>query len=468
MKNNHDSNSADISHNKQSTLSLYAPGSFRELAVVAFPLILSALSANLMVFADRLVLARYNLTAMSAAAAAGIAAWIFILGGISIAAITEVFVGHHNGAGEMKKAAVPAWQMIWFSFATPLFFAPIAFWGAEYLIPTALHAEGIPYFRIILSAGVFITLSSALSGFFAGRGQTKIITIATIIGNVLNIALNIPFVFGIPGIIDPHGATGSAIATLIAQIIQAGILFSQFLSKKNRSECATDKPSFSLPVLKQCIFIGLPNAMGHVIELSAHTVIFHFAAACGSSYIAALTMGQNAFILFAFFNDGLQKGVTAIAANLIGGQNKETLRKLFVSASKLHLLAVGLLSIVILAGSSSMLSLFGITDTDAAGQLAISDITIVFAFVWLYILIDGFAWIFAGILTAAQDTLAVMTSNALASWLFLVVPAGILLTYYTVPCYTTWIFSCVYGIANMIFLGIRSYKHIWGRQSTSE
>ena len=79
-------------------LTKFPSGSRRELFTLPVPLMLSALSGNLRVVFDRLVLSHYSLEVMNAAAAAGMMAMIFIYGAIGIVSIAEVFGGQFNGS----------------------------------------------------------------------------------------------------------------------------------------------------------------------------------------------------------------------------------------------------------------------------------------------------------------------------------------------------------------------------------
>ena len=113
-------------------LTKHPEGSVRELFTIAFPLMLSILSGNLMMFLDRLILANYSLEAMNAAAAAGMACMVIQYGAIGIASIAEVFVGQYNGAKKYAQAAQPTWQMVWFSLMTTVIFLAAAKWSGPF------------------------------------------------------------------------------------------------------------------------------------------------------------------------------------------------------------------------------------------------------------------------------------------------------------------------------------------------
>src|SRR5437588_7360511 len=88
-------------------------GSLKEIWAVSWPLMLGLLSASLMYFSDRLILAHFSFLAMNAAANAGMATWGALIFPLVIVEVTEVFVGRFNGEGKLAEVGRPVWQMIW-------------------------------------------------------------------------------------------------------------------------------------------------------------------------------------------------------------------------------------------------------------------------------------------------------------------------------------------------------------------
>ena len=155
---------------------------------IAFPLILSAFSMNLLFVVDRIILAKYSLEAMNGAMFGGtlVSTFNFIL--ICIAGTTEIFVGQCNGAKEYRQIATSVWQMIYMSLIAAAIFFPIGHY-AHYLnmMPAAFQGEGIPYQRILTYFCWAPAITSALVGFFVGRGRSKIVTLIVVVGNISNI-----------------------------------------------------------------------------------------------------------------------------------------------------------------------------------------------------------------------------------------------------------------------------------------
>lgn len=250
-------------------LTRFPEGSVRELWTIAFPLILAGLSGNLMIFLDRLILAHFSTDAMNAAATAGMLIAAFQYGAVGISSIAEVFVGQYNGSMQKSRMGIPAWQMIWFSLMTYVVFLPLAIWGGPYLLAEHYVDLAMPYYQWLMVFGPFLAIFSALAAFFIGRGKTRLVFVVTIIGNVANLVLNIALVFGIRGWFEPMGIAGSAIATVISQVIMVLILLIVFLNSNNRNIYGTKKFRFNFDEFWKCIKIGTPNSIGCMIELAA-------------------------------------------------------------------------------------------------------------------------------------------------------------------------------------------------------
>ncbi len=384
-------------------------GGIKHLLSISTPLIISALSTNAMAFVDRLVMARYSTDAMNAIGYSGMLFFTFTFFIISISSISEVIAGQYNGAKEYSKVSLPIWQMIYFSLFSSFILWPIGLFGGNFLIPKSIiEAGGEIYFRIMMIYSPVMALIAALSGFFAAISKTKIITTAAIIGNIVNLTLNIILVFGYKNTIPAMGIKGSAIATSIGGLIQFLILMLTFLSSKNRSQYNSGKITWDKSIFFESIKIGLPNAIGHGAEIASHTFIGYFWASLSYAHITSYNLGTNIFILFAFFSDGLQKAIIAISANLIGAKKVKEISLLLKSGISFHIAVTILIGIILILGHKYIYIIFNITHHE--------NLYLVLPYIWLYLLADGAVWVIAGIFTSAGSTKFIMVTNILITW----------------------------------------------------
>jgi len=301
------------------SLTKFKQGSVKELWTIALPLMISALASLLMIVVDRCFLARLSLDALNASVNAGTLAWAF-LGGFGVLTImSEIFVAQYNGADLHDQIGVPVWQMIWFSIFSILIFIPFALFIGPLIFNGSLYASlQIQYFGYLMLLGPFYPLMTALSGFFIGRGQTRLLIYVAIIANFLNLVLDGVLIFGIKNFIPAYGIKGAAIATGIGTIFQALVLAIIFFKKKNREKYGTTKWRFNFSIFKKCFKVGLPPAIFFALEIIGWTLFFLMMTSLSEVHITISSICQSIVILLSFFFDGLNRAVAALAGNFIG------------------------------------------------------------------------------------------------------------------------------------------------------
>ena len=436
-------------------LTKFPSGSLKEIAIISFPLMLNALSVNLMLFFDRLILSQYHVDAMTAAAGAGMVFAIFQFGGMGITSIAEVFVGQHNGAGHYDKIGVPVWQMVWFSVFLNVIYWPAGFLLGEVLIAPPLIEHGLDYFEVLMMFAFIFPMLVAISSFYIGRGQVKIVTFAAVIGNILNVGLDYILVLGIDGVIEPMGTIGAAIGTVIASAVNLMIMFVPFLLLKSNKRFGTLNAKFNWPVMKQCLQVGLPTAIGHTIEITGWSLLVYLVASKSKDYMVVFTIAQTFFIIYAFITDGLQKGVTAVVANFIGGKHTQYITKTLISSIKLLCLMELSLLLPYLLFPDVFIGLF--LDDKANNsflwehtKLAILGAVIEFG-------ICGMTWVLGGVLTAGGDTKYIMWVNILGVWLTGILPSYIWLTYF--PSTPSSIYLYIFPCSALINFGLMFWRY---------
>jgi len=441
-------------------LTRFRPGSVREVWSLSLPMILSLLSANMMMFADRLFLAKYSTAAMNAIAAASLIIAVTVFSFELITAIAEVFVGQFNGASEHKRAASPAWQMLWLSAATPIVFIPLAIWAGPLLLPAYHYVDhGLPYFQWTLYFALFIPAVAALAGFFVGIGKARLVMTMAIVTNLLNLILDPILIFGIDGICPAMGTKGAAIGTSISEGVHVLGLLLVFLSPRYRNTYGTSNWKFELPLFLRCLKVGVPTAIGHTIEWCAWAITVRMMAGISELHLTIAAIGQSFYLLVSFFFEGIQKAVTTIASNNIGAKFFSNVWRAWRSAIKLLILLSIPLGVLFL-GFPEFLAKQFITDAPASEEL-LSMIRITALGIWVYFFVDGFSWISVGLLSAAEDTQYVMWTNAITAWLCGLLPVSLFMVWLGLSPPFYWAIICFYGSCNAVAFSLRLRKEPW-------
>jgi MATE family multidrug resistance protein len=428
-------------------LTSYPEGSLRELLQISFPLIISLMSASLMLFLDRLFLARYSLAALNAAAHAGASVQFLQFWSIATVCIAEVFVGRYNGAGKMEKLGQPVWQMIWLSLGTFLIYLPIGFWAGPLILFDEVNKDlEIQYFSILTCFIPVAALAAALSAFYIGRSKVRFVTGVMLGSNLINVLLDAILIFGIPPWIPSFGIAGAAWATAISQVCQAMILFSAFFCRSNRQLYGTGRWRIKKRLFLSCVRIGLPNAVAHSLDILTWVLIFDLMSRLGADYMTVVTIAQSILFLFTFVTEGVSKGATAIAANFIGSQKHDLVWKLLASGTKLYVGIFVLLSGLLVWQPDPLIGWFIPEETLSPTTQA--TVRAACFWVWIYFLFDGISWLLIGLLTAAGDTRFIMKIGGTTPLLFALLPTYLFVFKWGAPAHVTWMMIAFYAFAS--------------------
>lgn len=259
-----------------------------------------------------------------------------------------------------------------------------------------------------------------------GLGYTIGVTKATIIANVINIALNYIFIKGLLGF-PPMGVKGSALATLIARIFMLVFLYYVLLNKdltrRYIKEFSLKISEFSKEIYVKMLKLGFPTSLQMLFEVTA------FAAAafiCGlvsatdiASHQIALSMASFTFNLCI----GFSVASTVMIGRKYGERNFIELRKVGINNLKLAFLFMLICGILFILGRNILPTFFTKKEDLEVIQLA-SKLLIIAA---LFQLSDGIQVTALGILRGIQDVKIPSYLTFFAYWV-LTIPLGYFLT----------------------------------------
>lgn len=426
---------------------------------ISLPLMLSSLSAYVMILVDRIILVRYDLEAMNSVVAAITVVSVFDCFAAGVTAMSEVFVGRHNGGKEFAAIGSAVWQMIWFALISLVISVPIALYGANIMVPQELAFYGVPYFKLVMAFAPLAAVNAALSGFYIGIGHTRYITVSVVAGNVINALLAIILIFGVSGFIPSFGIKGAAVATIVGWLVQCLLLLCGFLNYKNRKMYGTARWYLNPTVMWQEIKLGVPQAIGYMFEVIAWAFSFHLLAPLGMAFVTVITVCESVLLTVYFMLEGLQTGIIGTTSNIIGAKKIDEIKILFRTSIKLYIIILCIIAIPMLIFSKQLISALFIPDQN--DYALIDQMVLGLRWMFLSFACDGLAWILAGIFTAGGDIKFVMMINSINIWLFYIMPLYLVTKVSVLEPHMVFIFSALYAIVNMVFFVVRYRSGRW-------
>jgi len=300
----------------------------REALAVALPMMISSLSWTVMNFIDRLFLLKYSPGAVAAALPAGVMAFAVISFPLGVASYASTFVAQYYGAGRRTRVGPAVWQAVWLGVvATPLAVAciPLAddyFHGSG--VSPEIAALEVEYFYTLSFSGGAHVFAAALSAFFSGRGNVRVIMVVDTLAAVVNVVLDYFWIFG-HACFPEAGIAGAGWATTVALWFKAFVYFALFLRREYREEFATLagwRPDRAL--LRRLLRYGFAGGMQMALEVAAFGTFMQLIGRLGQDVAAATSLSFN-INNFAFMPVW---GVGMAASTMVGrrlGENRPDL-----------------------------------------------------------------------------------------------------------------------------------------------
>ena len=442
----------------------------KNLWKLSYPMMVSFFSMMLMIFVDRIFLSWRSTESLNAGTQAGTLSWGIILGWLTMGAMSEVLVSQLNGAKKYKSIGTPVWQMIWFCFASFLFFIPMAIWGAKIIYNPLLQTEAFLFLRTLLFFGPITALVPAIGGFYVGIGKTQILQWMAITGNIVNIILDYILIFGVEGLIQPLGIVGAGIATGIGSLIQCVILFICFINKNNRTKYGTASIGFNYEIFKKTFKIGLPPSIFISLEFIGWAVFYHIMASISQLHIFVASICQSIFLLFLFFGCGLEKGVISMSGNLIGANLHDKISEVVLSGIKLLTLYSIFAAIFLVIYPNPLIDWF-ISNKEISNigtyQEIKHSIRIGLIFSFFLLIFENIRWIFSGILTSVGDTVFLLLSGTFNVWFILIIPTYLFTFKIKSDILYSFFIWIIYGLISTIVIYLRFTQGKWKKHLLS-
>ncbi len=186
--------------------------------------------------------------------------------------------------------------------------------------PTGIGEQIKKYLIITSPSIVFALIFQAYKEYLQAFDDTLFANITILIFNVINVLLNIIFVFGL-GIIPELGITGAAIATLVSRALMAFVLAIYTHIKFN------EKRVYLKKISKEIFTIGLPISFGTLLEVLAFTTVTVIVGRMGVIISAAHNIVLNFSSMTFMVPLGMASAVAVKVAHSGGKKDYETLNE---------------------------------------------------------------------------------------------------------------------------------------------
>lgn len=443
----------------------HKPGSYGEILGVAFPVIAGMAAQTLMMFCDRMFLARHSVWELQAALPAGILAFTLICLFQGAAGYASTFVSQNHGAGNSGGVALSYAQGVFIAlFSAPLLLA-LSIPGRLILDlgghdPHVLDLE-VTYFRWMMAAGVGATLNAGAASLWSGLGRTTFTMAAGMAGAALNILLDWILIFGNLGFPE-MGIGGAGLATAISSFVPAIILITLSLRGKVSREFPIRRNfRFDGAQVRKTLKYGLPSAASVFMDVASFSVFVFLTGRLSPVEFTAsnIAFGVNNLAFHPLLGFGMT--TTILVGRYQGGRNPVMAGRVARRTLLVALLYFSLIAATFLLLPGMYMTLFRSPEAEVPFDQLKATGTTLLAILCLWGGFDAVSLMLGGALRGAGDTKFVMILASCLGWLFWI--PGIFLIYRSPgsSVITLWLFTTLYVALLALGYFLRYRKGPW-------
>jgi MATE family multidrug resistance protein len=412
---------------------------------VALPFIVSTLTQPLLGAVDTAVIGRLGQAELIGGVAIGTLVlntlyWLFGFFRVNTTSQSAIALG--QGGAEAKAASLIHPLLLAGCVGLCFVVAQHPLWLAALAIiqpqpEVAVHAHA--YLRVLIWGAPFVLINYTLIGWLMGQAELKATLLTQIVGNVLNIVLDVVLVMGFD-----MGVAGVALATLVSQITTCVI----GIRLVRRSAGFPVLPHLRRAGMRAGEFRSLVAANTDLLLRTVCLLLMFNSMARFGSKLGATTLATNAVMmqltfLVSYLFDGIANASSVFAGRSLGERSRPMLRLVMLRNLQWTAVLVVMTSVLLAAGGRRLIALFTQIPEVIDGFARLDH------WLLLFPLASGFGLTLYGVFTGTSTTRPVRNSTFMAMLLFFVTLA---LTFDGLKNQGLWLAFTLFYVGRCVFL----------------
>ncbi|MBM3670861.1 MAG: MATE family efflux transporter [Actinobacteria bacterium] len=344
----------------------------REIVRLAVPALGALAAEPLYLLADTAIVGQLGTRPLAGLAVAGtvLTAAFGVFNFLAYA--TTAKVARQVGAGDRRRAAQHGIDGLWLALALGLVLLVVGVTLAPQIVDamgasSRVRPFAISYLRISMIGAPALLLSLAAAGYLRGLQDTRTTLVIAVSSNVVNLLLEILFVFGFD-----WGIEGSAWGTVTAQLA-AACAYAFIVRRSARAHDLSLRPD--LAGMRAALVVGGPLVVRTASLLVTFIVTTNLAARIGDDDVAAHQIAFQIFLFLALSVDALAIAGQAMIGRFLGAADAVRAREVARRLMELGIL-IGIALAILVATTATWL-VRGFSDSTDIRDLAIQLLLVV-------------------------------------------------------------------------------------------
>jgi putative MATE family efflux protein len=327
--------------------------SHKNIWQIAYPIILGSLAQELITVIDTALVGRLGEVQMGAAAIGGIFYLSLIMLGWGFGSGVQILISRRLGEKnipEINKILFHSFIILIgiaiLIFLTVRCFAPDVFMKiiqSEHVASESIRFINIRIFGIFAA---FININ--FRAFYIGTGNTKIISVTTIVIAVVNTILAYLFIFG-KGAIPAMGIKGAALASVLAEL--SGLLVFILYTSNNsaiRKFKLFSRVPWNFELVKNIGIIAFPIMIQNFLSFTAWFIFFLFVEKMGETPLAISNIIRSIYIVILVPIFGFSAATNTLVSYSIGSKESTNISPIIKRSLTLTFVGISVLVFICL------------------------------------------------------------------------------------------------------------------------
>ena len=334
----------------------------RGIALLAIPTILEMSMESLFGVVDAFWVAGLGPDAMSAVGLTEALIVLVFAVAMGLATAASATVARRIGEKDSEGAAVAAVQGIACGIVVTIILGIAGALAAPQLLAW-MHATpgtiriGTTYTRIVLGGNFAIVMIFLINGIFRGAGDAAIAMRTLWMANLVNLALDPCFIFGL-GPFPRLGVTGAAVATTTGRTI--GVLYQLHVLFGGTSRVAVARRHlrFDWPVLRQLLKVARTAVVQYFISTASWMTLTRFNAGFGAAAVAGYSLAVRIILFTILPSWGICSAAATLVGQNLGARQPERSERAVWLAGLYNMIFLTIVGIVFFLAANPVVGLF--------------------------------------------------------------------------------------------------------------
>ena len=305
--------------------------SYKRIWSIAYPIIIGSIAQNIINVTDTAFIGRLGEVALGGGAIGGLFYMALIMFGWGFGVGTQIVVARRFGEGAFRPIGRTIEHGYLFQMLLAvLIFSVVKIFGNQILSfvveSDAVTQTSHEFIRFRIWGIFFAHTNFIFRAFYVGIGQTRVITLTTLVMVAFNVFLDYALIFGNFGFSE-MGVSGAALASVIAEIscTIAFVLYTALRVPRQKYRLFSFKV-FSPKLLFRLIRISTPMMLQNFFSFGVWFVFFLIIEKMGESELAVSNIIRSIYVILMIPIMGFASATNSLVSFVIGkGDNDQVL-----------------------------------------------------------------------------------------------------------------------------------------------